>query len=265
LSGDEAAYEHEIERAKGTFDYPLMLLFKGGGQATLGKMKAARQTLEQGRTLLMAGGIKDFAGTLDLVEGFTDELFGYESEGREKAQQALALSQDPEVQAQAAQVLAMSGDVAKADALMSELSRRFPDNQRLRQVSGPRVRALIALRKNRPQDAVAALEALRPYELGTGPNGVGFDPIYLRGLAYLKLADGNKAAAEFQRILDHRGAGVWDPEYSLAHLRLAQAYVLQKDIVKVRAAYQDFFAAWKDADADLPVLKAARAEYEKLK
>jgi serine/threonine protein kinase/tetratricopeptide (TPR) repeat protein len=265
LSGDEAAYEHEIERAKGTFDYPLMLLFKGGGQATLGKMRAARQTLEQGRALLMAGGIKDFAGSLDDVEGYADELVGYESEGREKAQQALALSQDPEVQALAAEVFAMGGDVAKADAVMSELSRRFPDNQRLRQVSGPRVRALMALRKNRPQDAVAALEALRPYELGTGPNGVGFDPIYLRGLAYLKLADGNKAAAEFQRILDHRGAGVWDPEYSLAHLRLAQAYVLQKDIAKARAAYQDFFAAWKDADADLPVLKAARAEYEKLK
>src|SRR5208282_5966639 len=137
--------------------------------------------------------------------------------------------------------------------------------QRLRQVDTPFVEAASALQANKPENAVAALETVRPYELGFGPNGTGFGPNYLRGLAYLKLRDGTKAMAEFQRILDHRGVSVWDPEYALARLNLARAYVLQGDAGKARTAYQDFFAEWKDADPDLPVLKDARAEYEKLK
>jgi tetratricopeptide (TPR) repeat protein len=127
------------------------------------------------------------------------------------------------------------------------------------------VEAAVALQKNKPQDAVTALEVVRPYELGTGPTGSGYDSIYLRGLAYLKLKDGAKAGAEFQRILDHRGVGPRDPEYSLSHLNLGRAYVIQGDSAKARTAYQDFFAAWKDADPDVPVLKTAKAEYDKLK
>jgi hypothetical protein len=84
-------------------------------------------------------------------------------------------------------------------------------------------------------------------------------------MAYLKLHDGAKAAAEFQRILDHRGAVSFGVEYPLSHLNLGRAYALQGDDAKARSAYQDFFAAWKDADPDVPILKAARAEYEKLK
>ena len=121
------------------------------------------------------------------------------------------------------------------------------------------------MQKNKPEDALTALEALRPYELGTGPHAVGFDANFLRGQAYLKVHDGVKAAAEFQRILDHQGTNAWDPELPLARLNLARAYVVQRDTAKARTAYQDFFAAWKDADPDLPVLLQARAEYEKLK
>jgi Flp pilus assembly protein TadD len=79
------------------------------------------------------------------------------------------------------------------------------------------------------------------------------------------MRDGAKAAAEFQRILDHRGAAGFAPEYPLARLNLARAYVLQGDNAKARTAYQDFLAAWKDADPDVPILKTAKAEYEKLK
>jgi hypothetical protein len=84
-------------------------------------------------------------------------------------------------------------------------------------------------------------------------------------MAYLQLRDAVKAAAEFQRILDHQGVSVWDTMYPLARLNLARAYALQGDKAKARTAYQDFFGKWKDADPDIPVLLAAKAEYEKLK
>ena len=118
---------------------------------------------------------------------------------------------------------------------------------------------------NQPAEAVSTLEGIRSHEFGTGPRALGATPVFVRGLAYLKLHDGAKAATEFQRILDHRGAVSWGIEYPLSQLNLGRAYVIQGDPAKARTAYQDFFALWKDADPDVPILKAAKAEYEKLK
>ena len=95
--------------------------------------------------------------------------------------------------------------------------------------------------------------------------GANYWPIYIRGEALLKARDGVKAAAEYQKILDHRGINPTSPVYSLARLGVGRAHALQGDSAKVKLAYQDFFALWKDADPDVPVLKAAKAEYEKLK
>jgi tetratricopeptide (TPR) repeat protein len=126
------------------------------------------------------------------------------------------------------------------------------------------VQARQFLQNNQPAEAIAQLETVRPYELGVGPHGSGFMPNHLRGLAYLKLRDGTKAAAEFQRILDHRGVSASDPLYALAHLNLGRAYVLEGDKGRARTAYQDFFAIWKGADPDAPILVTAKSEYEKL-
>ncbi len=90
-------------------------------------------------------------------------------------------------------------------------------------------------------------------------------PQYLRGQAYLNLKKGNEAAAEFQMILDHRGWAALSYYYPLACVGLARAAVLQGDTVKARKAYQDFFAQWKDADPDIPILIEAKKEYEKLR
>jgi hypothetical protein len=120
------------------------------------------------------------------------------------------------------------------------------------------------LQKNQPDKAIAALEPARSYEMGTGPRSGGFMPNHLRGMAYLQLRDGAKAAAEFQRILDHQGVSAWDVIYPLARLNLGRAFALQGENAKARTAYQDFFAAWKDADPDIPILKTAKAEYAKL-
>jgi hypothetical protein len=104
------------------------------------------------------------------------------------------------------------------------------------------------------------LEATRPHG-----SYLLFPIAYLRGQAFLSLKKGNEAAAEFQTIVDHRGWSALSYFYPLAQLGLARAAVLQGDTSTARKAYQDFFATWKDADADLSVLIDARKEYEKLK
>ena len=111
---------------------------------------------------------------------------------------------------------------------------------------------------------MARLEVAAPYELGSGPGSAGYSVNYLRGEAFLRLKDGAKAAAEYQKILAHRGIDPLDVCYNLSHLGLGRAYALQGNTAAAKSAYQDFFAAWKDADPDLPVLKQAKAEYEKL-
>jgi hypothetical protein len=88
-------------------------------------------------------------------------------------------------------------------------------------------------------------------------------PVYLRGEAYLMLHDGNRAAGEFQKLIDHRGLVGNFQWGGLARLGLARAYAMQGDTVKARTAYQDFLTLWKDADPDIPILKQAKAEYAK--
>jgi len=91
-----------------------------------------------------------------------------------------------------------------------------------------------------------------------------FLPIYVRGLVYLRAKQGKEAAAEFQRILNYRALGAIAPAYALSQVGVARAYALTGDLAKSRNAYQDFFALWKDADSDVPILKEAKAEYTKL-
>ena len=121
-----------------------------------------------------------------------------------------------------------------------------------------------AIQKNQPQQAVALLEPALPYELGSGPASANLIPPYYRGEAYLKMGDGAKALAEFQKIVTHRGVDLFSLFYPLAQLGSARAYVLQKDAAHARTAYQDFFATWKDADPDVPILKQAKSEYAAL-
>ena len=87
----------------------------------------------------------------------------------------------------------------------------------------------------------------------------------MRGEAYLALHQGAQAAAEFRKIIDHRGIVVSDPIGALAHLQLGRALALSGDRTKAKNAYQDFLTLWKDADPDIPILKQAKAEYTALK
>src|SRR6266436_433437 len=129
-------------------------------------------------------------------------------------------------------------------------------------------RAKLELHRANPQQALDSLRAAAPYELGLPAysfyNWPNLYPVYVRGEAYLAAHQGREAAAEFQKILDHRGIVLNEPIGALAHLQLGRAYAMQGDTAKSRAAYQDFLTLWKDADSDIPVFKEAKAEYAKL-
>ena len=125
----------------------------------------------------------------------------------------------------------------------------------------PTIRASIALSRNDPSQAVEILRVTSSYELGSDGT---LEPIYTRGLAYLRLHRGSEAAAEFQKILDHPGITRNHPRAVLAHLGLARVLVLQGDTSGARAEYRRFLTFWKDADPDIPILQQAKAEYARL-
>ncbi len=265
MRGDRAAYEHELDGVKGSSLEPFMLLFNAGWQASEGRVKTSHELWQRADQVATNAGAKDLAARFLVYEAKNNAELGYQAEARQKAAQAVDLSKDADVGSLAAVVFAFTGDLQKSESLLAGLNRDFQDNRNIQLVAAPLIRAVQQMQKNQLADAISTLETLRPYELGTGARGAGVFPIALRGMTYLKMRDGQKAAAEFQRILDHRGAAGFALEYPLARLNLARAYVVEGDNAKARTAYQDFFAAWKDADEDIPVLKTAKAEYEKLR
>jgi eukaryotic-like serine/threonine-protein kinase len=157
---------------------------------------------------------------------------------------------------------ATCGDEKRAEGFAADLSKKYPLETFAQKVDIPQIRARQDLQRGDGSKAIDELRSTEPYEFGFVAFGV---PPYLRGLAYLKMKRGVQAVAEFQKILDHKGAMGTSPYLSLAKLGLGRAYALSGDGAKARTAYQDFFATWKDADPDVPLLKTAKAEYEKLK
>jgi len=187
--------------------------------------------------------------------------------------------------------LARAGDTAGAEKLAAELDKAFPLDTRAQRYWLPTIRAGVALERKYPNQAIELLKVASTVELSEPTNlAIFLCPVYLRGQAYLMLHDGNRAAAEFQKFIDHRGLVANFPWGALARLGLARAYALEAGTggtavpavrsrhsntgetpvphpdarVKARAAYQDFLTLWKDADPDIPILEEAKAEYAKL-
>jgi hypothetical protein len=189
--------------------------------------------------------------------------------GLEKSQDvaaALTLAPGRDVKLFAALTLARVGETARAKAIVEELEKSYPSSTVLKVYWLPTIKAAIELNANNPTQALVFLEAAAPYELGEPPQlQVGtMYPAYIRGHAQLTARNGTAAAAEFQKLLDHRGIVLNYPLGALAHLQLGRAYAMSADPTKAKSAYQDFFTLWKDADPDIPILKEAKAEYAKL-
>ncbi len=149
--------------------------------------------------------------------------------------------------------------------LSDNLVRRYPDTL-LNAVSVPLIRSTIELERGNGNRAIQIVKVSEPYELGFGDvYYLPLMPTYMRGRAYLRARDGARAAVEFQKILNHRGPSPDSLNYPLAYLELGRAKALTGDVAGAGIAYQDFLTLWKDADSDIPILVAAKAEYAKLK
>jgi hypothetical protein len=162
--------------------------------------------------------------------------------------------------------LGLAGDSTPATRLADDLDKRLPEDTIVQFDYLPMIHAAVALHDGDADKAIAALAPAVPYELGAASQNLNFllYPVYLRGEASLAAKQGTAAAAEFQEILDHPGVVLNEPISALARLGLGRAHALARDRDQAKIAYQDFFALWKDADPDIPILKQAKAEYAKL-
>ena len=185
--------------------------------------------------------------------------------GREEARRALAANPDTYAKGILALVFARTGNSAQAQKLMEELDHEYPVNTMMQNYVLPTIRSAVEVGKNNPADAIELLKLVLPYELGDTPSFNRLYPMYLRGLAYLKLGRGSEAASEFRKMLDHSGVLQDSITSPLAHLQLGRAQVMMGDKDAARKSYQDFLTLWKDADPDIPIYRQAKAEYARLR
>jgi ATP/maltotriose-dependent transcriptional regulator MalT len=185
---------------------------------------------------------------------------------KQEAQGALARVHGKHVEAFAGIALGLAGEAEQAARLADDLGQRFPKDTVVRFDYLPMIHAAIALRNGDATRAIEALESSTPYELGHTNATFTFAlyPVYLRGEALLAAKRGDAAAKEFQKIIDQRGVVGNEPISALAHLGLGRAYALSGDSAKARTEYQEYFRLWKNADADVPLLKQAKAEFTRL-
>jgi eukaryotic-like serine/threonine-protein kinase len=246
----------------------VLLSFEADTAAYAGQLRKARELSRQAVASAERAEQKETAADYEAQVGLREALLGNSAPAQEHAAAALRLSNGRDVQFLTALTLAVAGDATRAQALTDDLSKRFPEDTIVQFDYLPTIRAQVALIH---RDASKAIELLQPaahYELGqTGNGGVtpALYPVWVRGEAFRASGQGSEAAREFQKILDHRGVVMFEPIGALAHLGMARAYALQGDTAKAHVAYQDFFALWKDADPDIPILITAKAEYAKLK
>lgn len=262
LAGDSDGMQRQIKWAEGKPSEWLLLNEAASVAAAHGQMQKAGELVIRSTQVTDRLGFKETTADTQAAWAVTQAEVGNASKARELAASSSALAHGRSNMEPLALTLAMIGDGSRAQAITEDLTRRFPSDTLLHDVWIPCAGALTALNRKTPELAIDALRASTPFEMGTSQ---GLFPIYVRGLAYLQAKRGTDAIVEFQKIVDHRGVAPVAPEHSLAKLGLGRAYVMTSDSAKARAAYQDFFALWKDADPDVPILKEARAEYEKLR
>jgi eukaryotic-like serine/threonine-protein kinase len=269
LKGDAPKMAEQVAWARGKEGIEDVLLAMDSDTAAYrGQLRKADDLTRQAATLAERADEKETAAIYIAQGALHQSLLGNPADAKKQAAQALAISNGRDVQFMAAAALAFAGEAAKAESLADDLNKRFPQDSIVNAVYLPVLRGQAALDK---RDSAKALSLLRPdltYDLGQTGGGaitLALYPPYVRGMAYLQAGQGKEAAAEFQKFMDNRGVVINGPNGAAAYVGLARAYALQGDDANARVAYQNFFALWKDADPDLPLLVQAKAEYAKLK
>jgi DNA-binding winged helix-turn-helix (wHTH) protein/tetratricopeptide (TPR) repeat protein len=249
-------------------DGELLLAMQADTAAYFGHLREAREFSRQAADSAGRAGEKETAAGYYAVSALREALVGNADRAREQATLAKGRASGRDMDYGLALALAYTGEARRAQVLADDFGKRFPEDTVVQSNYLPTLRARIALLRSNPQQALDSLQAAAPYELGLPAlsfyNWPNLYPVYVRGEAYLAAGKGGEAAAEFQKILDHRGIVLNEPIGALAHLQLGRAYAMQGDTAKARAAYNDFLTLWKDADTDIPILRQAKAEYTKL-
>ncbi len=270
VRGDTATMRKIFDESAGKPGFEdVMLDMQADTDAYAGHAKAARELSKRASQSASAASSKEVAALWQVFGSLRDATFGFEKEAHEEAGASLAMSPESrDAQTLAAVVFARTGDAARARALVDGLNKDYPANTIVQSAWIPTVNAQLEFGRGNGAKAVELLQPTSPYELGQtigSLNNSCMYQVYLRGEAYLQAKQGTAAATEFQKLLDHRGI-VWNCwSGALAHLGLARARAEAGDAGGARTAYQDFFALWKDADPDIPILQQAKAEYAKLK
>jgi len=260
VGGDTAAMQQQLDWAKGKPDEYVTLDWQTGPASFAGQWGRAQDLSRRSIDDALRNNAKEVAAEYLAEAVLRSAAFDQCTQSKAAAMQALALEPNPSTTTRAVLAMALCREGSQARRLIDELVQRRPKDTRINGIWAPTIRAAIELQRGKAQPAVDLLEGAKRYEAAAQ-----FWPQYVRGQAYLKLGRGAEAAVEFRKILDHRGQSLLSVLYPLAHLGLARAAAMNGDATKARQAFQDFFALWKDADTDLPVLIEAKKEYEKLK
>jgi eukaryotic-like serine/threonine-protein kinase len=269
LEGDtvEMARQVAIEADKPNSE-DVMLSEASDTEGYYGRLAKARELSRKAVASAERDNRKETAALWQANAALREAEFGNREEASKDAIAAMALAPIHDIQILGALALARVGEAARAEALAADLAKRFPEDTYLHQYWLPSIRASNAISRKKPYDAIQLLEDTSKFELGQSVPQIEVGgllyPVYVRGEAYLAAGRGSDAAREFQKLVDNRSVVQNCPLGALAHLGLARAYALQADAAKARVAYQNFFALWKDADPDIPILKQAKAEYAKL-
>jgi serine/threonine protein kinase/tetratricopeptide (TPR) repeat protein len=260
VQGDATTMQQQIESLNGKPDEYVAQGWQSETAAFSGQLRKAQELSNRAFELAVRGDLKEVAAQIAVGGAGRDAVFGDCVQAKAQTAKALGLPHSPLTMANAGNALATCGEFSQTQTIIAELTRRSPQDTVLNRILLPLAQARIELQRGNAAQAIQLLETTRPYE-----GDALFQIAYLRGQIYLNQKRGTDAAAEFQKILDHRGWQPTSPLYPLAHLGLARAAALSGDTTKARKAYQDFFALWKDADADIAILQDAKREYEKLK
>ncbi len=269
LENDQPAMEEQSSWARGKPGAEDgQLSDESDTEAYYGRMRNARELTRQAVESARRNGSADTAALWQVNEALREAEFGNTSLARKAAADAMASSSGSDIQLLAALALARSGDTVQSSALADKVAAEFDRDTMIQAYWLPTIRAAIAIDRGDPRKAVELLSMASEYELGQPaqwPSHGTMYPVYVRGDAYLRAGDGELAAAEFQKMIDHRGIVANFPLAALAHLQLGRAYKLAGDVGKARESYAAFLVVWLNADPDLTILKRAKAEYAELK
>jgi serine/threonine protein kinase len=269
LKNDSAGMAQDVAWATGKPGIEdALLAMEADTSAYVGQLRRADEFTRQAVASAAHADQKETAASYEAQAGVRQALFGNAAAAKQHASAALAMTDGRDVQFLAALALMLSADSNSAQPLLNDFTKRFPEDTLVRFVFLPSLRAQQALLRHDTSKALTELQPSVPYEAGQASSGniftIAYYPVYIRAAAYLAARQGTEAAAEYQKILDHRGVIINNPLGALAHLGLGRAYALNGDSAKAKIAYQDFLALWKDADPDILILKQAKSEYAAL-